>query len=79
MKKYLLGAGAFLGASVPAFADVTGSYDVPSGVQQAVADAKVAATSLANEAIPAVAAIALAFVGIAVIWLLVKSIRRGAK
>lgn len=54
-------------------------YAVPAGVTTAIADAKEAATGLANAAIPAVAGIALAFVGISVIWLIVRSLRRAAR
>lgn len=74
MKKFLFGLPV-LGA-VPAMAE---GYTVPAGVTQAIADSEQAATGLANAAIPGVAAIALAFVGITVVWLLVRAIRKGAK
>lgn len=54
-------------------------YTVPAGVTTAISDAEAAATGLANAAIPAVSQIALAFVGLVVVWLIVKAIRRGAK
>lgn len=77
MKKSLFVGASLLGSSLPVFAE--GGYTVPAGVTTAISDAEAAATGLANAAIPGVAAIALAFVGIAVVWLLVKAIRRGAK
>lgn len=55
------------------------TYTVPQGVTDAITNAQNAATGLANAAIPGVAAIGLAFVGIAVVWLLVRAIRKGAK
>lgn len=73
-KKFFLPA-LMVGSSLPAMAD----YTVPTGVTQAISDAESAATGLANAAIPGVAAIALAFVGISIVWLLVRAIRRGAK
>lgn len=76
MKKSLFVGASLLGSSLPVFAE---GYTVPAGVTTAISDAEAAATGLANAAIPGVAAIALAFVGIAVVWLLVKAIRRGAK
>lgn len=76
MKKFLRKL-AFLSpfAAVPAMAE----YTVPAGVTTAITDAKAAAEGLANAAIPGVAAIALSFVGLVVVWLIVKAIRRGAK
>lgn len=68
-------AGSLVGVS--AFAE--GSYTVPAGVTQAIADSQAAATALADAAIPGVAKIALAFVGITVVWLIVRAIRKGAK
>lgn len=75
IKKFLMGLPLLLGAA-PAMAE---GYTVPSGVTTAISDAEAAATGLANAAIPGVAAIALAFVGITVVWLLVRAIRKGAK
>lgn len=77
LRSKVLAGLAAAGASVPAFADP--SYTVPAGVTQAIEDAKTAAGALADAAIPGVAAIALSFVGLVVIWLIVKAIRRGAK
>lgn len=56
-----------------------GGYTVPDGVTTAIKDAEDAATALANAAIPGVAKIALAFVGLVIVWLIIKAIRRGAK
>jgi len=71
---------AFVGAGLaPCASFAEGGYTVPAGVTQAISDAEAAATGLANAAIPAVSAIGLTFVGIALIWLLVKTIRRAAK
>lgn len=78
LKKFL----PFALASAPfaVFAEGTATtYTVPQGVTDAVDLAKDAATKLANAAIPGIAYIAMAFVGIALIWLLVKAVRRGAK
>lgn len=77
MKKILCGLPV-LGTALPALAEGP-TYTVPQGVTDAVGEAKQAATLLANEALPAVAAIGLAFVGIAIVWLLVRAIRKGAK
>lgn len=62
-----------------ATAALADGYTVPAGVTTAISDAEAAATGLANAAIPAVSQIALAFVGLVVVWLIVKAIRRGAK
>lgn len=75
LKRTLMALSPFaLAAS--AFAE---GYSVPAGVTTAITDAKAAAQGLADAAIPGVAAIALSFVGLVVVWLIVKAIRRGAK
>lgn len=73
MKKFLLGALS-LGAPVAALAE----YTVPSAVTTAVTDMEAAATGLAGAALPAVAAIGLPFVGIAVIYLLFRVLKKFA-
>lgn len=74
-KKLMLGGLSLLG--IPALAE--GAYTVPAGVTQALSDAEAAATALANSAIPSVAKVAMAFVGLVVVWLVIRAIRRGAK
>lgn len=70
---------AFVGAGLAPVASFAEGYTVPAGVTTAISDAEAAATGLANSAIPAVAAIGMAFVGVALVWLLIKTIRRAAK
>lgn len=70
---------AFVGAGLAPVASFAEGYTVPAGVTTAISDAEAAATGLANAAIPAVAAIGMAFVGVALVWLLIKTIRRAAK
>lgn len=77
MKKKLLTALAGLSPfAVFAEGETANAWPVPQGVTDAIDDMKAAADALAGEAIPAVAYIALAFVGIFIVWLLVKAIRR---
>lgn len=58
---------------------VTGTYTLPTGATQFMANAEAAATEMTSQAFPYIGGIALAFAALALIWLVVKAVRRGAR
>lgn len=75
LRKWFFALGlAVLG--MPAFADPDLSYQVPVSVDNTVTKLENAATAYADKILPYIAAVGLAFIGIAVVYLLFKVFKR---